>query len=461
MMKNSLKEILHSATQLDVFDANCAFSQRLGGFDILLDSGNSPRCKGLLFRIIIFFIKWVWAGVKSGRRGVKQSWKYGILAAYCTNNQYLSMKPVVEHLDDAAFIQIGSDPSLSFSSFRCRTISLFFFFYALRDFFRADPYQKRAMQYCFEQYWNAYGYYTLCRLYLRRNKPFAVMVSNDHVLVVRTLVLAAHDAGIPTVFMQHAAISKTLPPLIFDYAFLEGRNSLAQCLENGKTDTEIYISGIPKMDCSLKKMRNRSGVHVMGVAVSVFDDLCVAKELCEDLCARYPEARVVFRPHPALINKIQEFSGFFEKSEIELSDPLSEPVHDYLSRLDVLIAGESNIHLEATLFNTLSIYFSMGGVRRDHYGFLKNEMIDGCETIGQVMDQIDEAFTAYPSVRSLAKGYCGTVGAEYDGHSAELVAHTIRSVLGMCDSMDLNKIWKVSMECDHAYELRDGVVQST
>ena len=454
--------ILSDATNLDVFNAHYSFSEEgMGVLDVLRNQGVLPR-RGIFVRILAFFWRWGCSCFKRKENHNRDAAKNGIMAPYFSNNQYVAVQPVVEHLDGAFLVRVGDDPALSFDSFRCRLISLFFLFYAIQDLCRATPYQRIMMSYYFDEYWNSYGYYVLCRLYLRTYKPRALLVSNDHSLRIRTVVLAARDASVPTVYIQHAAISNTLPPLMFDYAFLEGSNSLKQCLKNGETNTEIYVSGIPRMDFTAKNSRTRKTIERLGVAVSFFDDLLTAKELCQRLKSRFLDKRLILRPHPGLGQHFDNLRTFCCDLGIEFSDPEKESATDYLCRLDVLIAGESNIHLEATLQNILSLYFPLGGERRDHYGFLDSKMVHECKTVDQVVAQIDQAEGAYPNVRSRAQGFCATVNTRWDGHSTELIAETLTNIFFKeNDKRDLEKQWVGSAECHHAYEPRNGRIGGT
>jgi len=452
-----LISILRDASHLNVFDANFSFSsEKMNRLSGTRDRGALPRRRGL-FRVVAFCCKWGQAFFprKHLERGVQ---KGSILAAYVTNNQYLALKPVVDKIPEASLVEIRGDPALSPDSFLCRTVSALFFFHALWNVVWATPYQRKAMAYFFDVYWNCYGFYVQSRLYYRFYKPKALLVSNDHSVLPRTLMLAARDAGVPTIYMQHAAVTSMFPPLLFDYAFLEGRVSLMQYLQAGETSSQIYLAGIPKMDFSAEKVRQRGKVEALGVAINASDNFSHARALLQKLNARYAGKEIFFRPHPALARSFDEMKGFCEQEQIVFSNPVEETAGEYLSKLDVLIAGTSSIHLEATLQNILSLYFPLGENRNDAYGFLEFGMVDKCETIEELIEKIDCAEVSYPNVRCRAKAFCATVDTRYDGQSSELIAKTLLNIFRKEDSVMPNMVWAVSNERSHAYELREDVV---
>jgi len=53
-----------------------------------------------------------------------------------------------------------------------------------------------------------------------------LVVANDHSYPCTTIVKAAQDEGVKTVYIQHASVSDKFPALKFDYALLEGLDSL-------------------------------------------------------------------------------------------------------------------------------------------------------------------------------------------------------------------------------------------
>ena len=60
------------------------------------------------------------------------------------------------------------------------------------------------------------GFYEEWKRLFKSIKPRAIVFSNDHVWNSRALIHAAIEAGIPTIYIQHASVSKYFPPLIFD-----------------------------------------------------------------------------------------------------------------------------------------------------------------------------------------------------------------------------------------------------
>ena len=450
--------ILSDAKKLDIIDANYQLSRKDANVLTIFSNINILPKKGILIRFLSFFYRWFRSFLKFLFRRWEQidhPKENGTLVPYFIGNSYLAVLPVVNHLDTANLIQIGSSPELGMNSFRCHAISFLFLGSLIKSFRKATSYQRVTMKYFFDQYWRSYGYYVLCRLYLQKYKQRAVLLSNDHSLPSRTILLAARDEHILTFYMQHAAISKVLPPLIFDYALLEGKASAEQCLKNGATTTQMFICGIPRMDFSLKKQRTRDQIKTIGIAINALDDFLIAEKLGRQLKEKYPNKQFIFRPHPALSPKFDAFKSTYSEMDIVFSNPIQEHVSKFLEKIDLLVSGESNIHLETILLNISSIYFACGGIRRDFYGFLEHKMIPECTSIEAVIKQIDQ-LDANPTknIRLHAKEYCGTIGTDYDGRSSELIAETIQSLLDSKKEPIKNSKWAVSNFCDHVYELK-------
>jgi hypothetical protein len=100
----------------------------------------------------------------------------------------------------------------------------------------------------------------------------------------------------------------------------------------------------------------------------------------------------------------------------------------FLSSIDVLIAGDSNIHLEAALMDVLPIYHDFSGTAEDWYGFLRNGLVEYAKDADRVCQIIERERKAKSPVRKRAKRYCVTVGTAYQGRSAELAASVVSSL---------------------------------
>jgi hypothetical protein len=107
---------------------------------------------------------------------------------------------------------------------------------------------------------------------------------------------------------------------------------------------------------------------------------------------------------------------------------------DFLNNIDILISGDSNIHLEATLLNIYSIYFDPHGTKLDWYGFHKNDLIPYYSETEKLFSDLSFLIKNRPDVRYKAKIFCDNIQTQYDGNSNFLIT----SVL---NNYDLNSVF--------------------
>ena len=130
----------------------------------------------------------------------------------------------------------------------------------------------------------------------------------------------------------------------------------------------------------------------------------------------------------------------------------SEPSFDFLKQCDAIIAGDSNILLEAALMNVLPMYYDFSLSKLDFYGFVHNKLATYYSMPDELCSALKAIIDNKPSVRLKAKYYCSTIGTHYDGHSSDLASAIIQEfVYGNNINMKLwNRTSTVNLE---AYEL--------
>ncbi|MES2003047.1 MAG: hypothetical protein V4450_00900 [Bacteroidota bacterium] len=97
--------------------------------------------------------------------------------------------------------------------------------------------------------------------------------------------------------------------------------------------------------------------------------------LITHLATHLQEAIFLLRPHPADRN-YRNWLSIANQYQIKVSDLLAEPVGEFLKNIDVLIAGESNIHFEANYLGIRCFYFVNNSFlyKRDSYNIIKNKL---------------------------------------------------------------------------------------
>lgn len=420
---------LRDAARLDIIDLNYSFSSEQ--FEFRYTPAEARPRKGVVVRILVFLYRLLGSAFasRSGRSPLPT--EPGSILFYArTKNQHDAILPVYKPLDHALIISWAGLEGSPFPIGRSYWIAVVFFPLVIIQFVKARGFVRESFRYIFDYYWLTYGIYVSTRMLLNKIAPSVVVMSNDHIVYNRTFTQAAKDAGVPTVYLQHAQIAGTLryPVLAFDYALLDGEDALRKYDALGSTSSRVFLVGSPKHDEYYSHIKKKRTLQSLGLAANRFDPSGRIEELCMALSSHFPSYRIILRPHPAMWNQ-QNWSQFSKKYGVELSDPLQEHPYEYLQKVDVLIAGDSNIHLEAAQLNIYPLYYDFSSRQLDHYGFLAGGLLDKRhENPADLIETLDALSDPLPDVRKRARYYCATIDTRHDGRSTELAAGLIQDI---------------------------------
>lgn len=265
------------------------------------------------------------------------------------------------------------------------------------------------------------GLYESYRIILKRQRPKIIIFANDHVYYQRALLLAAKSVGIKTVYIQHATVTNSFPPIRYDLVLLDGEDAKNKYIEcSGEVFKYKYI-GMPKFDKYQSYRKTSMELNTIGIALNIVDDLKKALFLVKEISKTFPNLNIIVRLHPSDIRDISSFSKYcsFSNSKIE-------GVFEYLKQIDINIACHTSTHLEATLLNIPSIFYDIGEYEvGDYYGFQKNKLTFYANTLEDVLNFIKDRETLGNQVFLRAKPYNELVGTEQDGQSVELAVKYI------------------------------------
>ena len=152
---------------------------------------------------------------------------------------------------------------------------------------------------------------------------------------------------------------------------------------------------MPKFDDYRSLRKGTFELGQIGIPFNRNDDFDNILKVCTYLGKLYPRVKINIRPHP---KDPQVYSS--DLDNVYLSDPKGENSFEFLHRQDIIIGGNSSIHLEATLLNIPSIYFDFfpGTFVEDYYGFHKNGMIpkaDNLEDLNEIIRHIPQEVQVY------------------------------------------------------------------
>lgn len=261
-----------------------------------------------------------------------------------------------------------------------------------------------------------------------------VITANDHNAPNRCMLAIAHELSIKTAYLQHASVSPLFPALRVNYAFLDGKYSsdvYRQCEQN-QPHTERSVP-IPEVFLTGQKKpiaKNDKGVvDSIGIALNSLDDIDVAISFINRLVDL--QYNIVIRWHPGQSESdIKEIKKAFEEYKVvNFSDPKDEPVSQFLSRINWLIAGNSSIHLEAALANVKCMYYELVVPDvPDYYGYVKNGLAIKVSSVEEIDNSIRSGIDFSDELQETVRYYSATYQTEWEGREGELVAEILKSI---------------------------------
>ncbi|WP_421808356.1 hypothetical protein [Flagellimonas sp.] len=340
-----------------------------------------------------------------------------------TKNNYDSLKDV----------QLLTDHSIMISFFRFRsTINKSTHYYNLRfrilwdliypiawlSYFVKNP--KKAMKY-YDLLLTVNGSYEESKRLIKKSTPKGIVFTNDHLVESRSMLLAAKKLGVPTYYIPHASISSFFPPLQFDYALLDGQDTLDKYRSCGVVDSKVELLGMPKFDKYVNNENTNDTVGSIGIAYNMIDEIDDVVALTKKIAESFPEISITLRPHPGDSRKLDAVP-----KNVKVSDSKKEVAFSFLNKIDLLIAGESSIHLEAVLYNVYPLYFCFTAHNRyDYYGYIKNGLVENLDSQTALLDKISELQHFKPDIRTRAKYYNAAIGTDFYGKTSKRMADLI------------------------------------
>jgi hypothetical protein len=416
------------------------YGQRLNQLDHLRSPGY--RMRGPLLRSLIFF-RFI-----AKRVSLRKSWEATAARYYFyagTDNQLQSLMSTVQALalrDQSVLVDVedgidylpGSEwNGVTFSLSDVMRAGILFMLRApslLINLLKNK--HPSARRYHFDRFCQPYIYLPYFFRVFEQTRPGTVVIANDHNAANRCLLQVAHRLGLTTVYMQHAAVSTIFPPLRCSIAFLDGRASLAayvQCESEGWVG--LSAPGVPQVFLSGQKKRlvpvskTRAPCEFVGVAINPMDNKTDVIGLIDYLTQKGNPVRL--RWHPRQNQSDVDFyrTKYNAQKLVHISYPKEERVAEFLSVCQLVVAGNSSIHLESVLCGVRSIYYEFSGGIKDYYGFAAAGIIavaNSVEDVGRELDRISLGEALEPAtVRDFSESH----QTPWFGREGELVAETL------------------------------------
>lgn len=226
----------------------------------------------------------------------------------------------------------------------------------------------------------SFGLSVIYRSVLKHLQPKSLLFTNDHTPEMRSLLLAAKSLGIHCSYIQHAAVSKFFPPLIFDRAYLDSQQSFDIYKEIGiEYSCAVSLIGISRLQTAYGNRRKRNEIRIVGIAVNQNDDLGILANMTSTICETFD--KVLVRMHPA------------DKRRLKLDPRVSfdtGSLLNFIETIDFLIAADSSIHLECNSLWCRSVYYRLHHNHEvyDYYGFVRQGLIDEVTSFSNLINYI-------------------------------------------------------------------------
>jgi hypothetical protein len=215
-----------------------------------------------------------------------------------------------------------------------------------------------------------------------------MVFANDHSMPNRCLITLATKYNIETIYTQHASVTERFPALDFTYSFLDGEESYLKYKNIGNIRGKIFLAGSPRFDKYAQYASNNKDDKKIGVALSDNDSVEKAIELCHFILS-LGGYKIIIRPHPAMTVDLKPLVDSMHGMEV--SYPRNETSYEFISKVSLLIANESSIHLDACLLNVPSALFNFSEYStNDWYSYIKNGLITVCNTYNDVEMAINQ-----------------------------------------------------------------------
>ncbi|HGY9592858.1 hypothetical protein JHL08_21610 [Vibrio campbellii] len=391
---------------------------------------------GLIYRVTSYFYNFI-KSFNLFRFKVKKS---DVIFIYSTENQKKSLDLIQERYKEKHGESCGVSYSLKnklksnyyFPEVYSYLVSLIFFPVAIIEslysiFFKKD-YDKYA--HGIDRYILSFGQYITYWLFLSLIKPKIIMLSNDHNSEIRVVLSIAKKKGIKTIYVQHASPNSQLPPLEqFDKSLLDGQASLDVYDTIGKLSEDVELVGISKLDKVKRAKKGAYSREFVSIAINASFEMPNLISLIKEINTLGEVVRL--RLHPGQMGNQNSIKKQLNGLDVVFNDPTKDDLFDFILTSKSLIAGNSNILLEAALLNIPTYYARLDNSEFDYYGFVKNKI---SVEIKQDLSNITQVFNINEvSNKEGLKYYDNSVGESYFGYSNELICDHIDDLLNKCN----------------------------
>ena len=275
---------------------------------------------------------------------------------------------------------------------------------------------------------SALFYFVASKRILKRNKIQATIVSSDTNPYAMGLTWAAKSMRLKTLYINHGHIPEGPPRLFFDYAFLDGNALLDVYKRTSPTSTKVIFKGCEGdyRPLNLSALKNDS-IRI-GVFQSLITDTDLFLNIINQLRSKSFVKSILVRLHPNLVIRNKKIvKKISQMKDVQLSYANELATCD-LKNCDLVIAGNSSVHLTSLKFGVPSIYLNqIDIVPHDFYLLLKNNIIPYFDSVDEIdLDKVIDFFNEnWPKAFQY---FDASYGLDY-GLFSRKIKHTFEEVL--------------------------------
>ena len=411
--------------EIDLLDSNYSLSKKEINY-ISSISKNRKIFSGVFWGMIRFSFSIINSLFKQIKNFGKVNSFNTVVIFAGSRNQYNTLKPVYNAYKNATLIGTGDYGEVQLNIFLSRIYSIFYFGVLLKLYKTLIGYEKQSVKYLFDRYLGTYGFYLYSFLLFKRHREIKVLVlANDHSMRCRVLNKTAKENGVKTIFIQHASANMFFPKLNFDYACLDGVEAYNVYKAIGNSKTKILITGNSKLDENILKNKKRKN-SLIGLCFNPNDNKVEILNVLNNVIKRFDGSQIIVRPHPN-DRKYEYFKKYCLSKSIHFSPSKKQNAFEFFQNVNLIIAGESNIHLEAASFNIPSIYYPLGNYNKiDWYGFIENGIIKfKADKAVNLIEIIEYCLSNNMEVRENAEKFYKNLNPKYFGTAVKQIISII------------------------------------
>lgn len=353
-------------------------------------------------------------------------------------NNRNTLLPILKELSGKNLIDLHSHRQ--YPKWRMYWYAIPHLFELIKEIYNANPEKRVIIKRFFAKFWMMYGCNKEAGELLDFYQPQMLVMANDHLPFHRALMREANVRNIPTVYVQHAAVTEEFPPLGFSYSLLDGEDSYNKYKTKAETEGQIYLCGGIRFDAIKDVKHNKPQNLTVGVAINLMDDESLVKDTCiaiKNGILENDKAELILRPHPQM--QLDVWHEWCDANDIRFSYAKEESSFQFLSRISVLVSNQSSIHLDAAMCHTPSIIFKFSkNDMDDSFSFVRNGLTVKADNLEKLLTLVVKSDQCVPEAKAV-KYYNCSYGTGYEGNVAKMMADLIDSVNSGKESNFINK----------------------